>query len=48
MWQDLQDSIVYVAGAGIAWELAFAIAGALCMAIMRIANDFIRVVMRWE
>lgn len=48
MWQDLQDAIIYVTGAGLAWELAGVIAGGIILAIMRIVSDFLRVVMRWD
>lgn len=48
MWQDLQDSVIYVAGTGIVWELAMVIAGGISLAMMRIVSEFVRTVMRWD
>ena len=48
IWQDLQDSVIYVAGSGIAWMLAALIAGAIVLAVMRIISAFVRLVMRWD
>ena len=48
MFADLQDSVIYVAGDGIAWLLAALIAGAFALAVMRIANGVVRAVMRWD
>lgn len=48
MWTDLQESVIYVAGSGLAWELAAMIAGAFALAVMRVVNAVVRAAMRWD
>lgn len=45
-WADFQEAVIYVAGPGLAWLLAFAIAGAILIALVIAAVGVLRRVNR--
>lgn len=45
---DFQEAVIYVAGPGLAWLLAFAIAGAILLALVIATVGALRRIDRWN
>lgn len=47
-FSDFQEAVIYVAGPGLAWLLAFAIAGAILLALVIATVGVLRRINRWS